>query len=100
MSISSIDISTLAPRSSEASGIVGREQQQMQHIGEQGAANFQRNVEQNTQRTVEANKSEKEYNFDDSESKGGAGGGRKRKKQKEKEAPVAPRSNSSFDITI
>ena len=100
MSISAIDASTLAPRSAEASSIVGKEQQQFQHVGENGAMSFERAVEQKNQRTVETAKSEtEEYGFDGSGS-GKYSGGRKRKKKQPKEAPMAPRSDSSFDITI
>lgn len=102
MSISSIDLVTLAPRSAEASGIVGREQHQIQHTGESVAGNFHKAVEQQSQRATETNKSEKkEYRFDDSRGSGGHGGsrGKKKKKQEEKEAS-APRSTGGFDITI
>ncbi len=92
MPISAIDASTLAPRSAEASSIVGKEQQQFQHVGENGAMSFER--------AVETAKSEtEEYGFDGSGS-GKYSGGRKKKKKQPKEAPMAPRSDSSFDITI
>lgn len=102
MSISAIDASTMAPRSSEASSLVGKEQQQLQHVGENGAVSFEKNVIQDSQRAVETKKSETdEYDFDEKEGSRGYGGrGRKRKKQPEKEAPMAPRSNSSFDIMV
>ena len=102
MSISSIDTSTMAPRSAEASSIVGKEQQQLHHVGENGAASFERHVEQNSQRTVETTKSEKEeYRFDGSGSQKYKDG-RKKKKKKDsaKEAPIAPRWDSSFDIMV
>lgn len=99
MSISAIDTTTMAPRSAEASSIVGKEQHQLQHIGENGAVSVQRNVELKNQRTVETEKSEtEEYRFDGSGS-GQYRGGRKKKKKK-KEEPVAPKSNSSFDIMV
>jgi hypothetical protein len=101
MSMSSIDTITLAPRSSEASGIVGREQNQVQHMADVGEANFQKNVELQGQRTVESKKSETEdYDLDKSGKKGQGQGKRKKKKKQEEQAPLAPRSNSSFDITI
>lgn len=100
MSISSIDTTTMAPRSAEASSIAGKEQHQLQHIGENGAASVQRNVEQKIHRTVETEKSEtEEYRFDGSGS-GKYRGGRQKRKKKEKETPEAPRSNSSFDIMV
>lgn len=101
MSISSIDISTIAPRSSEASTIAGKEQHQLQHMEESGQANFQRSVEQQSQRPVETKKSDaEEYSFDGS-GKGGYQGNRKKKKKKQsQDPPMAPRSDSSFDITI
>ena len=88
MSISSIDASTIAPRSSEASGIIGREQHQVQHMGENAATSFEKNVEQQSQRTTETNKSEN------------SGGRNKKKKKQSEEAPMAPKSDSSFDIMI
>lgn len=100
MPISSIDVSTIAPRSSEASSLVGKEQQQIQHTGDMSAANFQRNVEQQNQRPVEANKSEKEYSFDGSGKNGYQGSRKKKNKKQSEEAPMAPKSDSSFDITI
>lgn len=101
MSISSIDTSTIAPRSSEASVIVGKEQQQFQHMGETAAASFEKNVEQQAQRTTEANKSEKEeYRFDGSGKNRYSGRRDKKKKKKSDEAPMAPKSDSSFDIMI
>lgn len=100
MSISSIDTFTMAPRSAEASGFVGKEQHQLQHIGENGELNFQRSVEQNNQRTVEAAKSEtEEYSFDGSGS-GKYRDGRKKKKKGKKEAPMAPTSDGGFDIMV
>lgn len=102
MPMSAIDLFTVAPRSAEAAGLVGREQNQIQHMGENGGVNFQKNVEQQTHRTVETNKSEKEeYRFDDSHA-GGQGGNRKKKNKKrsQSQAPEAPRSDSSFDIMI
>lgn len=100
MPISAIDASTIAPRSAEASSLVGKEQQQIQHVGENGAVSFEQNVVQNSQRTVETAKSETdEYSYE------GSGSGkyqdrRKKKKKEGKEAPAAPRSNSSFDIMV
>lgn len=101
MSISSIDISTMAPRSSEASSIVGKEQHQLQHMEESGQVNFQKSVEQQGQRTVEAKKSDtEEYSFEGS-GHGGYHGNRKNKKKKQsQDPPMAPRSDSSFDIMI
>lgn len=101
MPISAIDASTVAPRSAEASSIVGREQQQLQHVGESGAVNFQKNSEQNKQRTVETQKSEsEEYSMDGSGSGGYRGNKKRKKKEQSQEAPMAPRSDSSFDIMV
>lgn len=101
MSISSIDTFTVAPRSSEASGIAGREQQQLQHIAEAGETNFQKNVEQQSQRAVETKKSEtEEYSFEGSGNNSYQRRKKKKQKSKSQEAPMAPKSNSSFDITI
>ncbi len=102
MPISAIDASTVAPRSVEASTMVGKEQQQLQHVGENGAVTFEKNNVQDMQRTVETKRSEtEEYDYDDSESSGRGGGQRRKKRNKKQgEAPMAPRSNSSFDIMI
>nr|MBP3598267.1 hypothetical protein [Eubacterium sp.] len=101
MPISAIDVSTLAPRSAEASNLVGREQQQLQHVNENSAVNVAKNTEQKAQKTVETEKSDtKEYRFDGSGGNGYQAGNRKRKKEKKDEAPMAPRSDSSFDIMI
>lgn len=101
MPISAIDASTVAPRSAEASGIVGKEQQQLQHVNENSAVNFAENTEQNNHRAVETEKSEnKEYRFDGSGGNGYRGSGRNKKKKDSKEVPMAPRSDSSFDIMI
>ncbi len=101
MPISAIDVSTLAPRSAEASNIVGREQQQLHHVNESVAVNFAKDTELKSQKTVETEKSDnKEYRFDGSGGNGYQAGGRKKQKQKKDEAPMAPRSDSSFDIMI
>ncbi len=101
MPISAIDTVTLAPRSAEASNLVGKEQHQTQHIAESGAANFSKNVEAKRNKTEETNKAEKEeYRFDGSGGNEYQSGKRKKKKKDNQEAPMAPRSNSSFDIMI
>ncbi len=100
MPISGIDLSTLAPRSAEASNLVGREQHQLQHVMDNGAAQVSKNVEERSQKTVETEKSDtEEYRFD------GSGGnryheGKGKRKKKDAEPPKAPRSDSSFDIMI
>lgn len=101
MPISAIDAYTVAPRTSEAAGIAGREQHQVQHMSESGATDFQKNVEQQGQRTVEAKKSEtEEYSFEGSGKNGYRGNKGKKQKKQSDEAPMAPKSDSSFDITI
>lgn len=101
MPISSIDISTIAPRSSEASTIAGKEQNQLQHMEQSGQVNFQKSVEQQGQRTVETKKSDaEEYSFEGSGQNGYEGNRKKKKKKSSEEPPMAPRSDSSFDIMI
>lgn len=101
MSISSIDLATVAPRSAETSAIVGKEQHQLQHMSENGAVNFEHNVEQKGQKAQETKKSEGEqYSLDGSGSQKYQGNKKKKKKEESSEAPMAPRSNSSFDIMI
>lgn len=101
MPISAIDTYTVAPRSAEASGLVGREQSQVQHMNETGVTNFQKNVQQQSQKTVETKKSEtEEYNFEGSGKNGYNGSKNKKKQKKSEQQRVAPKSNSSFDIMI
>jgi len=101
MSLNSIDIVTMLPRTAEAANLQGREMSQLQHASEQTAVQFQNKNAQEARQTVETQKSEtEEYDMDGSS--GGAyqqSNAKKRKKQKD-EAPMAPRSNSSFDIMI
>ncbi len=97
-----VDMMTMAPRSVEAGDYQGREIQQHQHAHDQAAAQVQANVEQKAQQTVETQRSEtEEYDMDDGSSRGSySGGGRKKKEKKKDEAPMAPKSDSKFDIMI
>lgn len=99
-----VDIMTMAPRSLEAGDLQGRELQQHQHVLDQSAAQVQENIEQRAQQTVETQRSEtEEYDMDEGGGGAGAynGGSRRRKKEKKKdEAPMAPKSDSKFDIMI
>ena len=100
--INSIEVTTMLPRTAEAADLQGRESSQIQHAADQPAIQFQDMTRQEASQTVESQKSEtEEYDMDDSS--GGAGGGarkRNKKKKEEKQAPMAPRSDSSFDIMI
>ena len=101
MSISSIDFATLPSRSAEASSIAGKEQHQIQHMTESGAAIMEKEISNNQHRTVETKKSEK-MNFDLGES-GNSGRGKNKKKKSKKEETKQNKdvsSGSSFDITI
>ena len=101
--INSIDVKTMLPRTAEAADIQGREANQTQHAAEQPAVQFQRQVERQAQQTMETQQSEtEEYDMDDTgEGKGAFARGRNRKKkQKKDEAPMAPRSDSSFDVFV
>ena len=101
--INSIDITTMLPRTAEAADLQGRENSQIQHATDQPAIQFQNMTKQEAAQTVESQKSEtEEYDMDDSSSGGAGGGARKRgkKKKDERQAPMAPRSDSSFDIMI
>ncbi|MCH5251957.1 MAG: hypothetical protein J1F22_03185 [Lachnospiraceae bacterium] len=102
MALNSMDAITMMPRSMEAAEVQGKEMHQTQHASDQTAVQFQQKTEQEARQTVESQKSEtEEYDLDGSQGGGGAGSGnRKKKKKEQKEAPVAPRSNSSFDIMI
>lgn len=99
--MNTIDSITMLPRTAEAAQVQGREQTMMQHASEQPGLQFQQKTEHQMRQTVESQKSEtKEY-----DSKGGRGGaghraGNRKKKNAGQEAPAAPRSSSSFDVTI
>lgn len=97
-----VDMITMAPRSLEAGEMQGKEIHQNQHAHDQAAAQVQQNVEQRANQTVETQKSDtEEYDYDDGGGRGGAyGGSDKRKKKKKDEAPMAPKSDSQFDIMI
>lgn len=102
MSIGSIDVVTLAPRTMSAAETQGKEINQNQNISDQNAVQFQHNTEREARQTVEAQESEtKDYDRDGSN--GGArkrGSSRKKKKEEPKEQKAAPHSTSSFDIMI
>ncbi len=99
-----VDMMTMAPRSVEAGDYQGREISQHQHAQDQMAAQVQANVDQRAHQTTEAQRSEtEEYDMDDGASKGAYAGSGNRKKKEEKkkdEAPMAPKSDSMFDIMI
>ncbi len=102
MSIGSIDAVTLAPRTVNAAEAQGKEMNQNQNITDQNAVQFQNNVQREARQTVETQESETE----DYDGKGSGGGARqrnfsrKKKNEEKKEPKMAPRSTSSFDITI
>lgn len=99
--INSIDLTTMLPRTVEAADLQGREMSQTQHAADQPALQFQTQVQQQAARTVESQESEtEEYDMDGSSSGGGGRSGSRRKKKEKKEAPMAPRSNSSFDVMV
>ena len=97
-----VDLMTMAPRSVDAGDLQGREIQQHQHAHDQAAAQVQENVQQRAQQTVETQRSEtEEYDMDDGGGRGSYQESRRKKKEKKKdEAPMAPKSDSSFDIMI
>ena len=97
-----VDMMTMAPRSVEAGDYQGREISQHQHANDQMAAQVQANVDQRAHQTTEAQRSEtEEYDMEDGASRGSYSGGNRKKKEKKKdEAPMAPKSDSMFDIMI
>jgi len=102
MPIKPIDIYTMPPRSQEASN---QQQNNLSRLtGEEMQMNnqFQKDVKQNTQRAVKADKKEdKEFKFDAKEKGNNEYSGNKKKKQKRKpEDSLPPMNGSSFDITI
>lgn len=102
--LNSIDFQTMIPRTAEAADMQGRELNQNQHLAEQPGIQFQQRTEQEARQTVETAKSETEEYDTGGEGKGTGGRtgnkNRRQNKKTQKEAPVAPRSNSSFDIMI
>ena len=102
MSIGSIDVVTLAPRTLGAAETQGREINQNQNISDQNAVQFQQNTEREARQTVETQESDTK-DYDREGSNGGArkrDSSRKKKKEVSKEQKAAPRSASSFDIMI
>ncbi|MBO4395864.1 MAG: hypothetical protein J5819_05915 [Eubacterium sp.] len=97
-----VDSITMAPRSLDAGDQMGRDIHQHQHTIDQMAAQAQANIEQKAQHTVETQRSEtEEYDMDQGSGGGAAGGNSNRKKKEKKdEAPMAPKSDSKFDIMI
>lgn len=102
MSIGSIDVVTLAPRTLGAAETQGKEMNQNQNISDQNAVQFQQNTEHEARKTVETQESDTK-DYDREGSNGGArkrDSSRKKKKEVSKEQKAAPRSASSFDIMI
>lgn len=101
--LNSIDFNTMLPRTAEAADVQGREVSQSQHLAHQTGVQFQQKTEQQARQTVETAKSEtEEYDAEKQGSGKGYSGNKNRRKRENsnKSAPMAPRSNSSFDITI
>ena len=102
MPIQMIDIATMAPRSQEASmvqhNVAKHPETTVAHAGQQ----FNQQVQQDSQKTIKTTKDEwAEFQYGEGSSGGGQYTGQQKKRQKKNdEAPVAPRSNSSFDIMI
>lgn len=102
MSIGSIDVVTLAPRTLGAAENQGKEMNQNANITDQNAVQFQQNTEREARQTVETQQSDTD-DYDREGSRGGAqerDSSRRKKKDGSKEQKVAPRSTSSFDIMI
>lgn len=99
--IGSMDFVTMAPRSVEAAEMQGRDLAMSQNAENSAATQMQKNTELKNQQTVETQKSETE-DLDENGSGNSAYSSNQKNKKKEKEnkAPVAPRSNSAFDIMI
>jgi hypothetical protein len=93
-------MATMIPRTVNAAEAQGKDMSQTQHIADQNAVQFQQQTEQEIRQTVETQETETE-DFD-GDGNGGAAGRQnsRRKKKKQEEPKMAPRSNSSFDITI
>ena len=93
-----VDMITMPNRAVEAGDYAGREIAQHQHANDQAAAA----VQQKAQQTVEKQRSEtKEYDMDQGSGRGAYQQNRRKKKEKkDDEAPMAPKSNSMFDIMV
>lgn len=102
MPINMIDIASMAPRSQEASQLQNNIQRHAENTVANAGNQFAEQVEHDTQQTVRATKDEmNDYKYGQGNSGGGQGRNNKKKKDEKKdEAPMAPRSNSSFDIMI
>ncbi len=97
-----VDMITMPNRAVEAGDYAGREIAQHQHANDQAAAAVQQNVQQKAQQTVETQRSEtEEYDMDQGSGRGAYQQNRRKKKEKkDDEAPMAPKSNSMFDIMV
>lgn len=101
MSIGSIDVATMVPRTVNAAEVQGKEISQNEHIGDQNAVQFQRETAQQSQQTVATQESEtNDYDGGGNGSGGSNGQPKKKKKEAQQGQKMAPRSNSSFDIMI
>lgn len=102
MSIGSIDVVTLAPRTLGAAESQGKEMNQNANITDQNAVQFQQNTERELRQTVETQQSETDDYDRDGSQKGAQkrDSSRKKKRDESKEQKMAPRSTSSFDIMI
>ena len=102
MSMGSIDVVTLAPRTLGAAESQGREMNQNANITDQNAVQFQQNTERELSQTVETQQSETD-DYDRDGSRGEAkkrDSSRKKKRDESKGQKMAPRSTGSFDIMI
>lgn len=102
MPVNMIDIATMAPRSQEASQLQHNVIRHNENAQQQTGIQFNQERMHDSRQTVETAQSDQpEYRYGDRR-----GNGRQQQKESQKreekkdEVPMAPRSTSSFDITI
>lgn len=102
MPINMIDIATMAPRSQEAAQIQHNVIRHNENAMQQTGIQFNQERMHDSKQTVETTQSDQpEYRYGDRKGDGRQQQNESRKKNKKNdEAPMAPRSTSSFDITI
>lgn len=100
--INSIDLQTVLPRTIEAADLQGREINQQQHAAAQTAVAFQDEQAQEARQTNEIRETDaNDYDLDKSPQGNGNGNSSENKKKKKKDdGPMAPKSDSIFDIMI
>ncbi|MCR5691296.1 MAG: hypothetical protein K6G62_03665 [Eubacterium sp.] len=98
--INSIDAMTMIPRTAEATTTQLRENNFTEHAAAQTGSQFEEKVEHDQQAAVETKESAREEMDREGDGKREGRDRRGQKKKGQEEGPMAPKSNSSFDIMI